>query len=90
MEIMVSRKPQVDLAFFGGTPVRRDPFPAWPDYGDEEITAAVNVLKSGKLARQSGSQVSQFESDFAEKFGVKHALAGVLGGGPAMIDHDNV
>jgi perosamine synthetase len=33
------------------------------------------VLQSGKFARQSGSWVSKFEHDFAEKFGVKHAIA---------------
>ena len=64
-----------ELAHFGGTPVRTKPFPHWPDYGEEEITAATTVLKSGKLARQSGSWVNQFEQDFAEKFGAKHAVA---------------
>jgi perosamine synthetase len=64
-----------ELAHFGGTPVRTKPFPPWPDYGQEEIAAATAVLKSGKLARQSGSRVNQFEQDFAEKFGAKHAIA---------------
>lgn len=63
------------LAIHGGTPVRSSPLPPWPDYGDEEIQAAVEVLRSGKLARQSGSKVSQFEAAFAERFQVKHAVA---------------
>ena len=63
------------LALFSGTPIRTAAFPPWPDYGEEEIAAATAVLKSGKLARQSGSKVNQFEEDFAEIFGVKHALA---------------
>lgn len=67
--------PKQNLANYGGTPVRTAAFPPWPDYGEEEVEAASAVLKSGKLARQSGSWVSQFEQDFAEKFGVKHALA---------------
>jgi perosamine synthetase len=63
------------LALYGGDPVRKAPFPPWPNYGDEEIAAATEVLRSGKLARQSGSHVNQFESAYAEKFGVKHAIA---------------
>jgi dTDP-4-amino-4,6-dideoxygalactose transaminase len=63
------------LALFGGEPIRSTAFPAWPDYGEEEIAAATTVLKSGKFARQSGSQVNQFEQDFAKKFGAEYALA---------------
>jgi len=63
------------LAIHGGRPVRQTPFSPFPDYGEEEIAAAVAVLKSGKLARQSGSKVGEFEKSYAEKFGVKHALA---------------
>jgi len=63
------------LAMHGGKPVRTTPFPRWPDYGEEEVQAALEVLRSGKYARQSGSKVSEFEKAFAEKFGVKHALA---------------
>ena len=63
------------LAIHGGKPIRQEPFPSWPDYGEEEVQAAIEVLRSGKYARQSGEKVSQFEKAFAEKFGVKHALA---------------
>jgi perosamine synthetase len=63
------------LAINGGEPVRVDPFPRWPNYDDREIEAVTKVLKSGKLARQSGTWVSQFEANFAEKFGAKYALA---------------
>lgn len=66
---------QKQLALYGGTPVRQAPFPSWPDYGDEEIAAAVAVMRSGKLARQSGSAVRRFEEAFAERFGVRHAIA---------------
>jgi perosamine synthetase len=65
----------VSLALLGGTPVRDRPLPSWPDYGEEEIQAAVQVLRSGNLARQSGSKVSQFEQAFADRFQVKHAVA---------------
>jgi perosamine synthetase len=63
------------LALHGGPKVRSRPFPPWPDYGEEEIEAAVEVLRSGHLARQSGSQVQDFEAAFAQKFGVRHAIA---------------
>lgn len=63
------------LAIHGGEPVRRQPFPPWPAYGEEEIAAAAQVLRSGKLARQSGSWVKKFEEAYAQKFGVKHAIA---------------
>lgn len=63
------------LALEGGTPVRSEPYPPWPDYGEEEVAAAVAVLRSGHLARQSGSEVRAFEQAFAERYGVKHAIA---------------
>jgi perosamine synthetase len=71
----VGKDPKEALALFGGKPIRTTAFPPWPAYGEEEFAAANAVLKSGKLARQSGSWVNQFEQDFAEKFGVNHALA---------------
>src|SRR3989304_2094594 len=75
METIMSANKTEKLAMHGGTPVRRQPYPLFPDYGDEEIQAAVEVLLSGKLARQSGSKVSEFEVAFAEKFKVRHAIA---------------
>jgi len=44
-----------------------------PYITDEEIEAAVRVLKSGFLAQ--GSEVYAFEKEFAEYLGVKHAIA---------------
>ena len=64
-----------ELAINGGAQVRKAPFPPWPNYGEEEIAAATEVLRSGKLARQSGSKVNEFERAFAEYFGVRHAIA---------------
>jgi perosamine synthetase len=63
------------LAIEGGTPVRQDPFPQSPSYGEEEIEAAVQVLRSGKFSRLSGEEVLNFEKEFAQKFGMKHAVA---------------
>jgi perosamine synthetase len=63
------------LALNGGDKVRTRPFPPWPNYQEEEIAAASEVLRSGKFARQSGSKVHEFEEAYARKFGVKHAIA---------------
>jgi perosamine synthetase len=63
------------LAIQGGEKVRKHPLPTWPAYGEEELEVANRVLRSGHLARQSGSWVQRFEKEYAEKFGVKHAIA---------------
>lgn len=44
-----------------------------PAIGEEEIRAAVEVLKSGNLAQ--GEKVEEFEERFAEFIGVEHAVA---------------
>jgi perosamine synthetase len=44
---------------------------------DEEISAAVEVLKSGNL--REGKKVKEFEEAFAAKAGVKHAIAASSG-----------
>jgi perosamine synthetase len=56
-------------------PVRSEPLPAWPDYGDEEIQAAVDVLRSGRFSCLSGDRVTLFEQAFAAFNGAKHAIA---------------
>jgi perosamine synthetase len=59
----------------GGTPVRTEPYPAWPSYGPEEIATAVEVLESGRLSSLSGTRVREFESAFATFQGLEHAIA---------------
>jgi perosamine synthetase len=48
-----------------------------PKIGEEEIEAVVKVMRSGPLtnALGAGPQVTQFEKNFAEFAGVKHAVA---------------
>lgn len=72
------------LAIHGGTPVRTRPFPAYRVIGDEESQAVAEVLRSGVLSRYlgcwhedfyGGPEVQAFEGEWAEYFGVKHAIA---------------
>ena len=46
---------------------------ALPDIGQEEIDEVIDCLESGWLT--TGPKTAQFEEDFAEYVGVKHALA---------------
>lgn len=63
------------LAINGGIPVRTKPFPQSPNYDEEEIQAAVRVLRSGKFSRLTGVETTNFEKEYAEKFGMKYAVA---------------
>lgn len=74
------------LAIKGGDPVRSkdDLFPAYNTIGEEEKAAALRVLDSGVLSGflgqwkpefYGGPEVQAFEKAWAEKFGVKHAIA---------------
>lgn len=51
------------LAFVGGTPVRRKPFPGWPVFGETERQALLEVLDSGHW--NEGEKVAEFERRFA-------------------------
>lgn len=62
------------LAVFGGKPVRENPLP----YGkqtieQDDIDSVIEVLKSDYLT--TGPKVGEFEKEFAEYVGVKHAVA---------------
>lgn len=72
------------LAINGGTPVRNKPFPAYRTIGREEKEAVAKVLDSGVLSRYlgcwgpdfyGGPQVQALEKEWAEYFGIKHAVA---------------
>ena len=59
------------LAIEGGTPVRTRPFPQPYDYGDDDIAAVSEVLRSGNIGR--GPVQRKFEQAFAGRHGVRHA-----------------
>lgn len=73
-----------ELAIFGGEPVRKKLFPAYKFIGEEEKRKVLEVLERGVLSRYlacwhedfyGGSEVRAFEKEWAEYFGVKHAIA---------------
>lgn len=72
------------LAINGGTPVRKDLFPAYQTIGAEEKAAVNRVLSSGTLSKflgcwdpdfYGGTEVQALEREWAEYFGVRHAIA---------------
>jgi hypothetical protein len=54
-----------------------DPKPSmpWPFFADDEIAAALEVLRSGKINYWTGQEGRLFEKEFAEFVGCKHAIA---------------
>jgi dTDP-4-amino-4,6-dideoxygalactose transaminase len=63
------------LAVLGGTPVRKERFPSWPKFDAAEEKALLDVLRSGRWGRGSGSTTEQFESRYATLLGSRHCLA---------------
>lgn len=47
----------------------------WPYFNEDEIEAALRVLRSGKVNYWTGEEGRQFEREFAEFTGCKHAIA---------------
>jgi dTDP-4-amino-4,6-dideoxygalactose transaminase len=51
------------------------PFPAWPHFEQDEIEAATNVLRSGKVNYWTGNEGHEFEREFAQFVNCRHAVA---------------
>ena len=47
----------------------------WPHFAEDEIEAAVKVLRSGRTNYRSGDEGEKFEREFAEFVGCKHGIA---------------
>lgn len=83
IEMKTVNEKAMELAVNGGAPVRSTPlpleFPGIHHMGEEEIDAAVRVLRSRSPFRYYGvdlqGEVEGFESDFAKFLDVKHCLA---------------
>jgi perosamine synthetase len=72
-----------ELALYGGLPILQHTPNNYNPYGEEEIQAATDVIKSGCLSSfigawgegfLGGPQVQAFEAEWAAWFGVKHAI----------------
>ena len=76
-----SSKKADKLAALGGSPVRTEPYPTWPQITADIEKSLVSALRSGSWTRQLGErrhgagQVGTFEQRFAELIGAKHCLA---------------
>ena len=64
-----------ELAVDGGPPVRTEPFAPWPFIAEDEIAAAVEVLRSGRINYWTGEEGRAFEREFAAAIGAAHAVA---------------
>lgn len=53
---------------------QRLPFAPWPYFAADEIEAATLVLNSGKVNYWTGEEGRQFEAEFAQFVGAKHAI----------------
>jgi len=64
------------LAIDDGAPVRSTPLPGNARaMGQDEIDELTEVIRSGQLGRHGGTKVKELERAFAERYGVKHAIA---------------
>lgn len=50
-------------------------FAPWPYFEEDEIQAAVNVLRSGKINQWTGDEVTSFEKEYARYVGADYAVA---------------
>ena len=73
-----------DLALFGGQPVIQKKLTTYNSIGNEELEAAVEVIKTGRLSQFVGSRgdgflggpkVREFEDICCEYFGVKYSIS---------------
>lgn len=63
------------LALLGGKPTKIHPFPAWPQYDQNEEKALMEVLHSGVWWRTPGTKTLQFEQEFARYHQADHGVA---------------
>jgi len=67
--------PADKLAIHSGSPVRTRPLAPWPQFGDEEVAAACEVLRSGRVNYLTGEEGVHFEDEFAAYIGCRYAVA---------------
>jgi len=67
------------LAIEGGEPVRTEPLPPRRPFGLEDAVEVLDALRSQDLFFATGTKVYRFEQEFAELYGVRHAVASTSG-----------
>jgi dTDP-4-amino-4,6-dideoxygalactose transaminase len=70
-----------ELAIRGGTPVRSDPYPQWPDVDERDVEAVAEVVRSGQLGGypEPGPRNAEFAGRFAAYQGAQHGIVMVNG-----------
>ena len=65
-----------ELAINGGTPVRSEPYPAWPRGEDDDVAAVTEVVRSGRWGGfpEPGPKAAEFEERFAAYQGSRHGV----------------
>ena len=64
------------LALQGGTPIRTEPYIAWPEFDESEVEAVVDALRTGSWASGEGDRsLINFERSFAAYQGAEYCLA---------------
>lgn len=66
---------QEELAINGGPQHCDQSFSSWPQYGEDEILAVTEVLRSGKVNYWGGSKCDKFEKNFAKLCNCKYGIA---------------
>lgn len=69
MAIINGEDLSMELALYGGAPLRTVPYTAWPQYDDKERTALIRALEQGQWWRAGGSEVTSFEKEFGAYHG---------------------
>ena len=62
-------------ALLGGEPVRTAKWPSWPQVRQNDESAWMDVLRSGRWNRGAGRYLEKFEQVWAGALGAKHCLA---------------
>jgi dTDP-4-amino-4,6-dideoxygalactose transaminase len=70
-----------DLAILGGTAVRSEPYPAWPDIDDRDVARVTDVLRGGQLGGwpEPGPNAAEFARRFAEYQGAAEGIVMING-----------
>ena len=73
----------MQLAIDGGAPMRRRPFPEWPQWDEREERALLDVVRSGQWWSIGGTQVEALQREFAAAHEARFGVA-VTNGSAAL------